>query len=198
MVRTTKNEEHIISFLTRNFTEKYSINQLAKKVHMTPKGAHKALKKIESETVIMPETVGNAIIYHLNFGSDFAKTKAQISLFEQSSSIYARVQSKDFERLRSHATAAILFGSIVQKEEQARDIDILFIVEENKYKELKKEIVLLQKLKTKHIHSIFQTSKDFVNNLKKRDEVILDILRTGNILWGQNIIVELIAEVVKQ
>ncbi|MBI4139509.1 hypothetical protein HY483_00945 [Candidatus Woesearchaeota archaeon] len=162
---------------------------------MTPKGAHKALKKLESEEVIMPETIGNATIYHLRFESDFARTKAQIALFEHPSSTYVRVQSKDFERLRSYAMVAILFGSILKKGEQARDIDVLFIVEEKKYKELKKEIGILQKIKTKHIHAIFQTPEDFVRTLKKKDEVILDILRTGTILWGQNNIVESIAEV---
>ena len=47
MVHISENELKTLNFLIRHFTEKYSINQLAKKLGITPKGLHKLLKRLE-------------------------------------------------------------------------------------------------------------------------------------------------------
>ena len=55
----------------------------------------------------------------------------------------------------------------------------------------------LQAIKTKHIHSVMQTQDDLIKNIHKSDEVILEILRKGKVLWGHQIIVEAIGKAVK-
>jgi len=34
------------------------------------------------------------------------------------------------------------------------------------------------------VHDVLQTKEDFISNLKKRDKVLLDILKKGVIFWG--------------
>jgi len=187
-----------LSFLTRHFTEKYSINQLAKRICVTPKGAHKLLKRLEQEETIKPQKLGNAIFYELNIKSDLALKKAELSLFETITLPYARAQAKDLERLRPFTQAAILFGSVLEKGDKAKDIDVLFVLEKKKYKNFQNELDKLQHIKPKQIHPVLQAPEDIVNNLRKQDPVILEILRTGKILWGHGTIVNAIRQAIEK
>lgn len=196
MSKLTKNELKMLNFLTRHASEKYSINQLAKKVGLTPKGAHKLLKRLEQEAVIRPQKLGNAVFYSLNFASDFALNAAELSLFEDILLPYARVQAKDLEVLRPVALAAILFGSVLEKGEKASDIDIMAVIEPKQYRAFQKALKELQKIKPKRIHLVLQLPQDLVRNIKKADPVLLDILHKGNILWGRGVIINAIKEAI--
>lgn len=191
------NETRVLNFLTRHFSEKYSINNLAKQLKLTPKGMHKLLLRLEQRGVVKPQKIANAIFYMINFSSDLACKSAELSLFEDVKIPYVRAQIKDLERLRSVVIAAVLFGSILDKGEKANDVDILVILEKNKYNAFQKELDKLQSLKTKRINPVLQTQDDLTRNIQKSDEVVLEIIRKGKVLWGHHIIVEAIAKAVK-
>ncbi len=187
-------EKRMLSFLTRHYTEKCSINQLAKRIGMTPKGAHKLLKRLESEGLIIPQRLANATFYSLNFASDLARKNAELALFDEIPLPYAQVQAKDLERLRPVACAAILFGSVLDKGERAADIDLLAVVEEHSYAAFQQALEKIQRLKPKRIQAVLQTPSELAANLKKADRVLLEILATGKVLWGHEIIVNAIRE----
>lgn len=191
------NEARVLNFLTRHFSERYSINQMAKELKLTPKGMHKLLKRLEQQGIVKSEKLANAVFYKVNFSSDLACKAAELSLFEDIKLPYVRAQVKDLDRLRSVVSAAVLFGSVLEKGEKARDVDILVILEKNKYSVFQKELGKLQSLKTKHLQTVMQTQDDLVRNIQKSDEVILEILRKGKVLWGHQIIVEAISKAVK-
>lgn len=196
MTKPPQNEQKMLSFLVRNVTEKQNINQLAKRIGITPAGAFKLLKRLEHESIVKPEKLGNAIFYSLNFASDLARKKAELALFEEIKQPYARAQAKDLERLKPFAEAAILFGSVLEKGEKAKDIDVLVVVQEKKYNKFANALDELQYLKPKRIQPVLQTPKDFIKNLKKEDSVVLSALKTGKVLWGQELIVQVIRGVV--
>lgn len=198
MVHISENELKTLNFLVRHFTEKYSINQLAKKLGITPKGLHKLLKRLEKNNIVESEKLANAVFYKLNFSSDFARKSAELSLFEDIKLPYARVQARDLESLRKFCLAAILFGSVLEKGDKAGDIDVLLVFEKKNYKKVRQEVGKIQSLKPKHIQTVVQTPQDLINNFKKPDEVMLEILRTGKILWGHDIIVNSVKESVKK
>lgn len=189
MVRTSKYELKVLSFLLRHFSEKYSINQLAKQIGLTPKGMHKLLKRLESQEIITPQKLGNAIFYELNFKSELAVKTAVVALFEDIELPYAKAQAKDIERMHPYAKAAVLFGSVLTKGEKAGDIDVMFVIDKKKYETYSKALNELRSLKTKPIQDIIQTFDDLVTNLKKPDKVVLEIIKTGKILWGHDILV---------
>ncbi len=191
------NEQRVLSFLVRHFKENYSINQLAKLLGLTPKGMHKLLRRLEQQDIVRPKKMANAIFYQINFESDLACKTAELALFEEIKMPYARAQTKDMERLRPVADAAVLFGSILEKGEKAKDIDLLVVFEKNRYNYFQKELNKLQAIKTKKIHLVMQTPEDLVKNLQKPDEVILEIIKKGKILWGHQIIVNVVKEAVK-
>lgn len=198
MVHISENELKTLNFLIRHFTEKYSINQLAKKLGITPKGLHKLLKRLEENNIVKPEKLANAVFYKINFASDLARKSAELSLFENIKLPYARVQAKDLDSLREFVLAAVLFGSVLKKGDKAGDIDVLLVFEKKNYQKVKKEVDEIQKIKPKHIQIVMQTPKDLINNLKKPDKVLLEILRTGKVLWGCEVIVSSIKEVVEK
>lgn len=191
------NEKKLLCFLIKHFSENYSINQLAKQLGLTPKGMHKLLKCLENQGIVKPKKMANAIFYHINFDSDLARKSAELSLFEQIKSPFARVQAKDLERLRPTVLAAILFGSVLEKGQKAQDIDVMVVFEKKNYREFERRLNELQKLKTKQINPVMQTPEDLINNLKKKDKIMLEIIKTGKVLWGQQIIVDAINQVVK-
>ncbi len=194
-ITLTPNEFRTLNFLIRHFTEKYSINQLAKKISITPKGIHKLLKKLEREQIVKFTKLANSLFYQVNLESETAKKCSELALIEDIESSYARVQAKDLESLKKCVISAVLFGSVLTKGEKAGDIDVLVVVEKKKYNEFRKALEKIQSLKPKHIQTVIQSQQDLINNLKKKDEVLLEILRTGRFLWGTEVIVNIIKEV---
>ncbi|MFH1072448.1 MAG: winged helix-turn-helix domain-containing protein [Nanoarchaeota archaeon] len=192
MKDASENESRILRFLVKHFSEKHSINQLAKHANMTPMGMYKLLKRLEQEGVLIPEHIANAVFYRIDFASDFAKKRAALALFEKPQNAYAAVQVKDLERLKPCSQAAVLFGSVLKKGEKAGDIDVLFIVRQGNYPNFSKALESLQRLKPKRISPVIQTHEDFMQNLRKQDKVIIDALQTGIVLWGHDTIVEAI------
>lgn len=197
MVKPTQYEGTLLSFLVRHFNEKLSINQVAKRIGMTPKGAHKLLKKLEGGGVVIPQRLANAVFYSVNFASDFARKKAELALFEDIALPYARAQAKDLERLRPFAAAAILFGSVLTRGDKAEDIDVLFVIGQHDYARFQQELDALQRLKPRRIHAVLQTPQDLIDNLKKPDKVVLDALAIGKVLWGHDIIVDAVRHAVQ-
>src|SRR3989338_8523713 len=188
MITLAKNELNALKFLTRHFTESYSINQLAKQIGLTPKGMHKLLKRLERQNIVKPLKMGNSVFYKVNFEYDLARKAAEISLFDEIKLPYAKVQAKDLLVLRPVTLAVILFGSLLEKGEKAGDIDILAVLKQEQYRAFKKSLDNLQLIKPKHIQPVVQSPQDLVNNLKKKDAVLLEVLKKGRILWGHEII----------
>ncbi|MBS3123136.1 hypothetical protein J4437_00715 [Candidatus Woesearchaeota archaeon] len=91
------------------------------------------------------------------------------------------------------ADGAILFGSVLNNQEQARDIDVLFITDSKRIKKLKKEIERINHLNLKKIHPLFQSGEDLKNNILKEDKVILNAIK-GFIVFGEEKFIELVEE----
>lgn len=188
----TQNGMRLLSFLSRRFSERYSINQIAREMKLSPRGAYKMLKSMEMQGILKPERIGNSVFYHINFESDFAVKAAGLSLFEEIISPYAKVQAKDLQALKKKASAVILYGSVLKDGSKAEDVDIMAVVEQEDYPLFRKALAELQNKKPKHIHAVVMSREDLRNNLAKKDAVILEILNKGNILWGQDVVVEAI------
>jgi len=193
-MKFTENELKALNFLTRRPDENYSINGLSKQIGLTPMGAQKILKRLEKAGMVKHKKMANAMFYQLNFDSDVARKAAELSLFEEIPNPYARAQAKDIERLRPFVRAAVLFGSVLKKGEGANDIDVLVVVEKKEYAAFQAAIKKLQALKPKRIEPVIQSPEDLVHNIKTRVPVMLEIIKTGKILWGQDAIVNALKE----
>lgn len=192
MVSITENESRTISFLLRNFYRDYNINQLARELKLSPRGAYKILKKLELQKILLSKKVGNNVIYNINFSEDLALEICQIALNEKEASPYLRTWINDLQPLKEITEMTFLFGSILTKEKQAGDVDVLLVFEKENLSKVQEQIKKINQVKSKKIHAVIQTKEDLFSNIKKRDPAILEGIRTGLILWGRNVLVEAI------
>lgn len=189
MESLTKNEARAIDFLIRNFKEKNSINELGKKLSISPRGIYKILKKLEKAKALIPERIGNAVYYRINLNEDPVLKLAEFVLMQNSLNPYAQIQAEDLKQLKGIAQSCILYGSVLTKGREARDIDVLIVLDKKHFTKVNDILDKIKSLKPKKVHEVMQTKEDIMNNIKKGDKVVLDIIRKGKVLWGAEIIV---------
>lgn len=194
MVAITHNESRIVNFLLRNFARDYNINQIAKELKLSPRGAYKILKKLEDNQVLISKKVGNNMIYKINFEKDTTLDVCQFVLIEKKTTPYIQTWIKDLQSLKKSTDLAIMFGSVLTKGKQANDIDLLLVFEKENFSKVQEEIKKINQIKSKKIHPVIQTKEDLIKNIKKRDPAMLEEIRTGIILWGRNILAEAIKD----
>ena len=185
----TKNESRVIDLLIRNFREKNSINEIGRRLSLSARGAYKILKKLEHIKAIMPEKIGNAIYYKINFNEEIGVKISEFALLQNGLNDYLQIQAEDLNPLKGISLSCILFGSVLTKGKEAKDIDVLIVLEKKDANKASSAIAKIKSVKPKRIHEILQTKEDLAKNIKKNDEVILEIIRTGKVLWGSEIIV---------
>ena len=192
MYSLTQNEARLMDFLIRNFKERNSINEIGRRLNISHTGAHKILRKLEPLKIVKPEKIGNAIYYKANFEEEIGKKLGEFILSNKEMNPYSKVMEDDLKPLKDIVSSCVLFGSVLRKGREARDIDILLVFEVKDLKKVKNKLNEIRELNTKKIHDAIQTKEDLAKNIRKSDKVILDIIKNGQILWGSEVIVEAI------
>jgi len=171
----------------------YSINQIAKKCSLAPNGAYKILKKFEKEGILKFNKIANIISYELNFDNEKTKSILELTLIP---GLEGRIKFRldDLKELKKITQICIMFGSYINPKKEPNDLDILFIIDKKHYKYYKELSERLFKTIPVKVHDVLQTEEDFKKNLAKKDKVLMDILNTGIILWGQDKIIDLIED----
>ena len=161
MVSLTENEARTIDFLIRNFSQEYNINQLSRELKLSPRGIFKILKKLEKQNYLISNKQGNNIFYKINYESEDAPDVCKFVLFKGNTTPFIRVQINDLRKLRQLTKIAILFGSVLTKDKDAKDVDVVLIFKEKEFSKIEKVIEEINSIKNKKIHAIYQTEKDF-------------------------------------
>ena len=73
MLSLSDNEFSVISFLVRNFTERLTIRNIAKRLGFSAAGVFNILKKLEKESIVVGQKLGTGLFYSMNFDSRVAK-----------------------------------------------------------------------------------------------------------------------------
>ena len=192
----TRNEQRLVVYLWRNYTEQLSINGLAKRIGITPKGAYTILKKNEKASMVTRRTIANAVIYSLNYHDRKTKDMVEYALkSEQPPNSYIAVLEKDLQCLREITYAAILFGSVLTKGLHAHDIDVLFVINPKNLSALNAKIKEFESISPKKVHALIQTKADMQKNLRKKDTIILNVFQKGYILWGYDLLYHFIEDI---
>ena len=185
----------IINFLIRNL-ELYNINQIARALDLSVGSVHKILKTLEKRNIVNIKELGNAIYYSINLNNNEAVKLSELVSIEGKNNILrenkiANVYAQDL--VKFDAKLIILFGSILTKKNEAKDIDVLFII---KHKEQVNEInnfcLEISKIRTKKVNPLIMLEQDFVNNLKDKNKAIQDLIKNGVILKGEEIFIRAI------
>ena len=185
----SKNPKKIILYLLRNL-ELSNINQISRKLDISVGSAFKILKSLEEKNIVLPSYLGNAKYYQINLKNEEAKKLCELILLEEKRTLkgYAKLYSDELQKF-NEAETIILFGSVLANKD-FNDVDVLFVA--NKPKEVVKFCLELSKIRSKPVVPLILKKGDLIKEIKDKKEVILNIIKTGVILKGESIFVEVI------
>ncbi len=184
-----KNTKKIILYLLRNL-ELVNINQISKKLSISVGSAFKILKELEKSNIVISNNLGNAKFYQINLNNEETIRWCEILLSEERRNLkgYSKIYAGEIQKFE-HAELIILFGSVLSNRD-FNDVDVLFIT--NKPKEVTKFCLNLSKIRTKPVVPLILKKEDFIKEIKNKKEAVLNILKTGIVLRGESIFLEVL------
>ncbi len=194
MKMPTEKENEALLLIFKDFISDYNANSISKKLSITPRGALKILNSLYSEKTLVRKKLGKAIFYKINFEDDYAKKLIETLLIKESKEKAAR-WLHEFGGLAETAQIVLIYGSTVRNYDKAKDIDLLLIIEKEKYKKIKKFIDEKNDISYKPTHPLIMTLSDLKKNLKNKNPAMMNAIREGYVLNGQDKLVEVMKNV---
>ena len=194
MISMTQKEREALLILFKDFNTFYNANSISKILRISHVGAQKIFKRLLKENLVIDKQIGKSITYKPRLEDDYVCKLISFLLADEANSKFKRWK-EEFRGLFKKDRIVILFGSTVKNYETARDIDLMVVIGEKDYKEVKRIIDEKQDILPKRIHSIESTDEDLIKNIKKGQEAIIDIIKNAVILYGQDKYVEVIKNV---
>ncbi len=165
MLSLSDNEFSVIEFLVRNFAEKLTIRSIAKKLGFSAAGVFNILKKLEREKIVIGQKLGTGLFYSINLQNTIAGHLAAVVL------VYSDEKPAiDMEQLKQ-AKAAIFDKK-----------NLLLITDSMTFIELSIE----------NLNVISKTEDDALTLFRKRDAELMQILKKGVVLFGEDKLVSII------
>lgn len=189
----TKKEMELALKILKSPETDFNANSLAKVLNISAMGALKILKRLEKDAVLKSKKIGKAVIYRINHDSQYAQKYLSLIISRESVQAAPQVKRWIFELNKiKNADLIILFGSVLNKS-NPNDIDALFVTDQKGYKRLTAEVKEINELSLKKIHPMYQSKKDMVNNIKKRDGPLLSAIK-GIIIKGEELFINIYHE----
>lgn len=187
-------EIEILLLLVKDISKDYNSNNITQKIDITPAGAFKAMKNLEKRKLITGKRMGKAVFYKVNLIDYYAFRTMETLLINEAREKASR-WIFEFEDLYKHTEIVIIFGSIVRNPKKANDIDLLVVFKKEKNDIIKNIIKDRRLISIRPIHLIRQLPEDLIENLKKKDKVILSVVKSGYVLHGYDKLLEVIKDV---
>ncbi len=184
-----KNQERAVLRILKSPEKEYNANQLCVYLGMSSMGTLKILRRMEDERILKSRKVSNIVFFNLS-DSEYAEEYTSVLLKKEVEGSSFGRWVREVRKIKG-AEVGIVFGSILDKGQKAGDIDVLFVVKKENFKSVKKEVVKINRLSEKLIHAVYQTEEDLVNNILKKDKVILNAVK-GVVVFGERKFVKLL------
>ncbi|MDO8741384.1 MAG: winged helix-turn-helix domain-containing protein [Candidatus Woesearchaeota archaeon] len=185
-----KNEMLFILGIFKNPATEYNASSIARAMGISPMGALKIARRIEKEGIIVSRQLGRARFYQLALENDYVREYIKFLLkreAEQASS-YVKVWLREISKIKN-ADFALLFGSVLNKQKEAKDVDVLLAAEQKRFQKLKKEVEKINFVNIKKLHPIYQSKEDIKSNIKKQDKIILNAIK-GIVAFGEDTFID--------
>ena len=188
-METRGSSQKILKFLLKEFSIKPTITILAKEIGMSRVGMWKALKRMQSEKLIMLLSIGagKTSTYSISLNWDNVLTGKKLELILTEDAVKNQRWLNNFAELEEKVDFLIIYGSVLNSLKEANDIDILGVVSnKNKFIEIEKSIAKIQKTQIKKIHDLNFTQTEFKQEIEKPNNAFIDAVRKGVIIFGQD------------
>ena len=193
MISLTKKEREALLILFKEFTNSYNANSISKILNISHVGAQKIFKRLCNNSILKYEKIGNSIIYKLKLEDDYVCKLISFLLTDEANR-YKRWM-EEFKELFKKNRIVMIFGSIIKNYEKAKDMDIIIVMNNEDIKEVNKILKQREGILPKKIHAIKITNNDLIENIKKRNKSIINIIGNAVIIYGQDKYVNVIKNV---
>ncbi len=193
MISLTKKERETLLILFKDYTHFYNANSISKVLNMSHVGAQKIFKRLLQQNLVVSRTIGKSIIYKLNFNDVYTNQLISFLLADEANNF--KRWKEEFKELFKKGRIITLFGSTIKNYALAHDIDLMVVIENKDRKEINAILKKKEEMLPKKLHAIKLTHRDLLDNLKKKDKAIADIVKNAIILYGQERYVEIIKNV---
>ncbi|MBI2631615.1 HTH domain-containing protein [Candidatus Pacearchaeota archaeon] len=192
--------ENILKIMLKELYLSHTISSLAQKLKMSRVGVWKILKRLKANKFIILSPISkgktSAHIIKLNWENILVEKKLAFLLFEDA--IKQERWRFNFAELEKHVSFLLLFGSILYSPKDARDIDILVVLNNKKeFKVIDETVLKIQRVQLKKIHCIDLTENELGQELKNKNKAYIDALSKGVIIFGQENFVKFIKKLQK-
>lgn len=182
----------ILRFLVKSQAQ-LNGREIAKNVGLSHVKAHTALKDLTTHGIVNMRAVGNSLMYWLN-EEHFLVKEIIRPAFEKERGIFQHIARLILKTANPpRPLSIILFGSFVKGNALAdSDIDVVIVYPQAKNKSLiAKELSEAEKKVTllfgNRLSYVPLALDEFQKKLNKKDAFINEIVRTGKVIYGQNI-----------
>ena len=187
-------EIEILLLLVKDISNNYNSNNITKKIKITSAGAFKAMKNLEKKKLIVGKRMGKAIFYKVSLEDYYTFRIIETLLINEAREKASR-WLEEFKELNEHAKIVIIYGSVIRDQKNAGDIDLLVIPKKEDDKIIDNIIKERRMISTRPIHVIKRTIENLNEGLKRKDEVILNIIKSCYVLHGYDQLLEAIKNV---
>ena len=166
MLSLSDNEFSVISFLVRNFTERLTIRNVAQKLNFSAAGVFNILKKLEKHNIVVGEKLGTGLFYSINLENKTAEHLAAIVLLYSEE----KIEKINIEQLKQAKAAIFDKKSLLLVIDNVTSLDIVI----------------------PNIDVIAKTEDEIIGLIRKKDSVMLQLLKKGVVLFGEDKVVSII------
>lgn len=187
--KTTNNKLKILSLYHSNYLAQYHTREMAKLLKKSHVTLLPHLNALEKEKILIAKTVGKNRVYALNLDNILTKSYLIISelvesTFYQEQVFLIKKINTEISKLNLPGTL-ILFGSYAKNTFNEDSDSDLFYLGELREADLTK-IKTIGKIYGKTINIKTATIKSFESGLRKKDALIIEILKYHYILQNQD------------
>lgn len=197
MVTKDKIPQRIIVILLKDFSSTHTVSSLAKSLKISRVGVWKVLKKLEAEKLIIiyPAGKGKTSTFILKLNWENILLDKTLALYLTKDALKQKRWRANFTELEIEVDFLILYGSILHDLKEASDIDILSVSKKKKLGKISDIIMKIQKIQFKKIHALNFTHTEFKDELKRKNKAMIDAIKKGTILFGQENFIEFMKDI---
>lgn len=193
MLSLTDKEREAVLVLFKDFTAYYNANSISKLLDISRVGALKMFRRMEENGLVKSQKIGKSIVYKLKLDDDYVKKLISFLLADEANGF--KRWKEEFKQLFKKDRIVMLFGSVLRNYEKANDIDLLVAAARADKKEIDEVIKEKREILPKKLHAIRLTHAELESNIRRKEAAILDIVKSGIVLHGQEEYVEVLKNV---
>lgn len=193
MVSLTGKERAALLILFKDFTAYHNANSISKVLGISRVGALKLFRRLESQGLLASQRIGKSIVYKPKLNDDYVKKLIAFLLADEANNF--KRWKEEFKELFRRGRIVMLFGSVLRNYEEANDIDLLVASAKSEKEEIDEILGKKADVLPKRLHAIQLTAVELERNIKRKEAAVLDIVKTGVVLCGQDDYVEVLRNV---